>query len=181
MHGLNLIHWMQGTQCDLIKAKYEGVHHLSAGDLLRDAVKNGNTELEAIMKEGKLVPMEVTIGLLKDSMVASGAKTFLIDGFPRAVDQAAAFVSQIMECVAVLYFDCTEEAMRERLLERGKTSGRADDNEDTIVKRFRTFVEQSKAVIEEYKAKGKVFQISSMQTPEDVFAEVTGALDTVLA
>ena len=62
--------------------------HLSAGDLLRDAVKNGNTELEAIMREGKLVPMDVTIGLLKDAMIASGAKTFLIDGFPRAWDQA---------------------------------------------------------------------------------------------
>ena len=67
--------------------RYEGVKHLSAGDLLRDAVKNGNTELEAIMKEGKLVPMDVTIALLKDAMIASGAKTFLIDGFPRAWDQ----------------------------------------------------------------------------------------------
>lgn len=61
--------------------------HLSAGDLLRDAVKNGNTELEATMREGKLVSMEVTIGLLRDAMVASGGSVFLIDGFPRALDQ----------------------------------------------------------------------------------------------
>jgi len=79
----------KGTQCEKILAEYSdlGVQHLSAGDLLRDAVKNGNTELEAIMREGKLVPMDVTIGLLKDAMIASGAKTFLIDGFPRAWDQ----------------------------------------------------------------------------------------------
>ena len=79
----------KGTQCEKILVEYKdiGVQHLSAGDLLRDAVKNGNTELEAIMKEGKLVPMDVTIALLKDAMIASGAKTFLIDGFPRAWDQ----------------------------------------------------------------------------------------------
>ena len=69
--------------------------HLSAGDLLRDAVKNGNTELEAIMKEGKLVPMETTLGLLKDAMIASGGSAFLIDGFPRALDQAEAFEAQV--------------------------------------------------------------------------------------
>lgn len=63
--------------------------HLSAGDLLRDAVKNGNTELEAIMREGKLVPMDVTIALLRAAMVASGGSTFLIDGFPRALDQVS--------------------------------------------------------------------------------------------
>lgn len=172
---------MQGTQCDLIKARYAGVHHLSAGDLLRDAVRHGNTELEDIMKEGKLVPMEVTIGLLKASMLESGAKIFLIDGFPRAVEQAAAFAQQIKECTAVLSFECTEQAMRERLLERGKTSGRADDNEETIVKRFRTFVDHSKPVIEKYKVKGRVIEISSMQTPQAVFAEVCAALDPVLA
>lgn len=75
--------------------RYAGVHHFSAGDLLRAAVKDGNTELEAIMKEGKLVPMDVTIGLLKDAMVKSGGSVFLIDGFPRALDQAEAFEAQV--------------------------------------------------------------------------------------
>lgn len=79
------------------------MHHFSAGDLLRAAVKEGNTELEAIMKEGKLVPMDVTIGLLKDAMVKSGGSIFLIDGFPRALDQAEAFESQV--CYTRLPFD----------------------------------------------------------------------------
>jgi adenylate kinase len=74
---------------------------LSAGDLLRDAVKKGNAELEAIMKEGKLVPMETTIALLKDAMIASGASMFLIDGFPRALDQAEAFERQVLSDVHV--------------------------------------------------------------------------------
>ena len=69
----------------------------------------------------------------------------------QALDQAHAFEADIRPCDAVLFFDCSEEAMRARLLERGKTSGRADDNEDTIVKRFRTFVEQSQPVIDHFK------------------------------
>lgn len=76
--------------------RYPGVKHFSAGDLLRDAVKNGNTELEAIMKEGKLVPVEVTIKLLKDAMLVSEGSVFLIDGFPRAIDQADVFEKQVL-------------------------------------------------------------------------------------
>jgi adenylate kinase family enzyme len=153
---------------------------LIAGDLLREAVKNGNTELEAIMKEGKLVPMEVTIRLLKEAMIASRGKTFLIDGFPRAWDQAECFESSIQPCSAVLFFDCSEEVMRARLLKRGETSGRADDNEATIVKRFRTFVEQSKPVVDEYKTQGKCHDISAMRSPDEVFADVKSALDVLL-
>jgi UMP-CMP kinase len=81
----------------------------------------------------------------------------------------------------VLFFDCSEDAMRARLLERGKTSGRTDDNEETMVKRFRTFVEQSKPVVDEYKEKGKVFEISAEQSADDVFEEVKAAMDGVLA
>ncbi|NJR76076.1 MAG: AAA family ATPase, partial [Scytonema sp. CRU_2_7] len=103
-------------------ARYSGVCHFSAGDLLREAVKSGNTELEAIMKEGQLVPMDVTIGLLRDAMIKSGGRVFLIDGFPRAMDQAEAFEAMIQPCEAVLFFDCSEEVMRSRLLDRAKTS-----------------------------------------------------------
>jgi adenylate kinase family enzyme len=82
------------------------VQHFSAGDLLRAAVKNGNTEIEGIMKEGKLVPMETTIALLKDAMLKSDKKTFLIDGFPRALDQAHAFEKQV-RCLVCLTNQCT--------------------------------------------------------------------------
>jgi adenylate kinase len=153
---------------------------ICAGDLLRDAVKKGNKELEAIMKEGKLVPLETTVGLLRDAMVTSGGKIFLVDGFPRAADQAAAFEASVQAPEAVLFFDCSEAVMRERLLSRGKTSGRADDNEDTIVKRFHTFVEQSKPVVEAYKARKLCVEVSAMRTPVEVFADVKAALDARL-
>jgi adenylate kinase family enzyme len=151
------------------------------GDLLRDAVKKGDAQLEAIMKEGKLVPMETTIRLLKEAMTSSGGSTFLIDGFPRALDQAHAFEKSIKPSNAVLFFECSEQVMRQRLLERGKTSGRADDNEHTIVKRFRTFVEQTKPVVDEFRAVGKLYSISSERSPDDVFAEVKHAMNAILA
>ena len=76
----------KGTQCDKIKAKYQGVVHLSAGDLLRAEVASGSEvgkACDTLMKEGKLVPVEVTIQLLKNAMISSKGKIFLIDGFPR--------------------------------------------------------------------------------------------------
>jgi adenylate kinase family enzyme len=79
----------KGTQCERIKARYQGVIHLSAGDLLRDEVKSGSqvgVACDALMKEGKLVPVSVTIQLLKNAMIKSGGHAFLIDGFPRYAD-----------------------------------------------------------------------------------------------
>jgi adenylate kinase len=101
----------KGTQCDRIKARYPGVVHLSAGDLLRDEVKSGSAlgqKCGELMKEGKLVPMVVPITLLKNAMILSGGKIFLVDGFPRALDQAEAFEKDIMPCKTVIFFDCPE-------------------------------------------------------------------------
>ncbi|WIA23697.1 hypothetical protein OEZ85_000388 [Tetradesmus obliquus] len=169
----------KGTQCERIVAKY-GHTHLSAGDLLRDEVKSGSQvgkQCETIMKEGKLVPMEVTIALLRNAMVRSGAKDFLIDGFPRAMDQALAFEQMIKPCRMVLAFDCREEVMEARLLKRGETSGRSDDNAATIRKRFETFVSQSLPVISHYEQLGKCHRISAVPPPEQVFAMVCHVLE----
>eukprot|EP00798_Chlamydomonas_sp_ICE-L_P013607 gene13608-19482_t len=119
----------KGTQCDKIKATYEGVVHLSAGDLLRAEVASGSevgakcedlmkegkivpmevgAKCEALMKEGKIVPLEVTMTLLKNAMISSGGSFFLIDGFPRKLDQGQAFEETIMPSKGVLFFDCPE-------------------------------------------------------------------------
>ncbi|KAK9811876.1 hypothetical protein WJX72_011611 [[Myrmecia] bisecta] len=169
----------KGTQCERIVAKY-GYQHLSAGDLLRDEVKSGSRagkDLESIMKEGRLVPKEVTITLLKNAMIRSGKREFLIDGFPRALDQAHTFEEQIRPCETIMFFDCPAETMEERLLNRGKTSGRSDDNAETIKKRFVTFQEMSLPVIEHYEKLGKVHRLSAVPPPDQVFAEVQRVLD----
>mmetsp|Transcript_8209 Transcript_8209/g.23570 ORF Transcript_8209/g.23570 Transcript_8209/m.23570 type:complete len:1068 (-) Transcript_8209:65-3268(-) len=171
----------KGTQCERIVADF-GYKHLSAGDLLRDEVASGSEmgkECEKLMKEGKLVPVEVTISLLKAAMDKSGAEKFLIDGFPRAVEQAEAFEKQIGAPLAVIFFDCPEEEMEKRLLKRGETSGRSDDNIQTIKKRFKTFVDQSLPVVDKYDARGLAHKISAVPPPDEVYKHVKATLTKV--
>ena len=169
----------KGTQCERI-IKEHGYKHFSTGDLLRDEVKSGSPigkQCEALMKEGKLVPMDVTISLLRNAMLKSaGSKKFLIDGFPRALDQAVAFEDSIMPCSYILYFDCPLETMETRLLKRGETSGRSDDNAEAIKKRFDTFTNQSLPVVTHYQPTGKVYTMSSVPPPDEVYEEVKKAL-----
>ncbi|KAJ3038851.1 hypothetical protein HDV00_000257 [Rhizophlyctis rosea] len=165
----------KGTNCARI-AKEFNYTHLSAGDLLRAEVATGSDlgkELDLMMKEGRIVPMKVTLRLLREAMLKTDdADGFLIDGFPRQLDQAEAFEDQVAQCKFVLYFECTEQLLEQRLLERGKTSGRADDNMETIKKRFRTFVETSMPVIERYTEVGKCVKISSEPPIEEVYQNV---------
>ena len=130
------------------------------------------TMCDTLMKEGKLVPMEITVGLIKAHMKKSGGERFLVDGFPRAVDQAVLFEEKVGTCKKVLFFDCPLETMQERLLKRGETSVRAEDNIETIKKRFDTFTNQSMPVVYKYEALGKVVKVSAVSPPEEVYSHV---------
>ncbi|VEL14062.1 unnamed protein product [Protopolystoma xenopodis] len=96
--------------------------------------------------------------MLKDAMAKCIGKNcnFLIDGYPRELEQGVRFENEICPCVCMLAFDVSEEVMRQRLLKRGETSGRADDNEDTIIKRLKVFNELTKPVIDHYSERNKV-------------------------
>lgn len=168
----------KGTQCSKLVSTY-GFTHLSAGDLLRAEQDRPGSQygqlIKDYIKDGKIVPMEVTIALLenamKDTITASSnkkASRFLIDGFPRKLDQALKFEESVCAAEFVLFYDCPEATMEARLLERGKTSGRADDNEESIRKRFRTFVETSMPVVDYYEKQGRVVKIDATPTPEEV-------------
>ena len=128
------------------------------------------------MKNGQLVPISVTLTLLKNAMISSGAKDFLIDGFPRALDQAHEFEASIKPCEYVLFLECSEQEMEKRLLHRGQTSGRSDDNAETIRKRFHTFVTQSLPVIDHFDELKKCHKISSLPPPDAVFEEICKVL-----
>jgi len=84
------------------------------------------------------------------------------------MDQALIFDQTVCQSLFVLFFTCTEEVMLQRLLERGKTSGRSDDNEDSIKKRFKTFLDTSLPVVEYYKEKGKVVEVDGTKTVDEV-------------
>lgn len=92
------------------------------------------------------------------------------------MDQALHFESSVCPSEFTLFFDCPESVMQERLLSRGKTSGRADDNEESIKKRFKTFVETSMPVVEHFESKGKVERISATEGPEQVYSKVRESL-----
>jgi len=171
----------KGTQCDKIVEKY-GFTHLSSGDLLRAEVQSGSERgkiLTEIMEKGELVPLFVVLDLLAEAMLSklSGSKGFLIDGYPREVQQGKEFEAEILPCTQILYFDVSDATMTERLLNRGKSSGRVDDNEETIKKRLDTFHKHSKPVIDAYSAKCK--SIPAERDPKDIFSDVCGTLDSL--
>lgn len=134
------------------------------------------------IKEGTIVPMEVTVKLLENAMHAilssskDGTGSFLIDGFPRKMDQAIFFEETVCPSKLVLFLDCPEEEMQKRLLKRGETSGRSDDNAESIKKRFRTFVETSMPVVEHFETKGKVVKVSAIGAPDEVYNDVKKGL-----
>ncbi|VDP50509.1 unnamed protein product, partial [Soboliphyme baturini] len=157
----------KGTQCAKMVEKY-GLTHLSSGDLLRAEVESKSergTQLQSIMAAGQLVPLEVVLDLLKEAMLEKvkdkKSKGFLIDGYPREVKQGEMFESEIMDCSMVIFFDVSEDIMIQRLLGRGKTSGRVDDNMDTIKKRLDTFNKQTQPVVGYYEKKGKLVHIKA--------------------
>ncbi|KAJ6328240.1 hypothetical protein OIU76_006130 [Salix suchowensis] len=163
----------KGTQCANI-VKHFGYTHLSAGDLLRAEMKSGSengTMIQDMIKEGKIVPSEVTIKLLQKAMQDSGNDKFLIDGFPRNEENRAAFeaVTKI-EPAFVLFFDCSEEEMEKRILSRNQ--GREDDNIETIRKRFKVFLESSLPVVKYYESKGKVQKVDATKSVDEVFEVV---------
>lgn len=166
----------KGTQCARLVEDFH-FDHFSAGDLLRAEVKSGSStgvEIDRMIANGEIVPGDITISLLANAISSSTAPGILIDGFPRKLDQAGAFEKDVSDFAFVLFFDCPEEVMEERLLKRGETSGRVDDNAESIRKRFDTFVKTSMPVIEYYEAKGKVRRVDATKTPDEVYAVVKG-------
>ena len=166
----------KGTQCAKIKDEFK-YNHMSTGDVLRTVVKEkkapGWQELEADMKEGKLISSQKLISFVKVGIVASPNKKILLDGFPRNkenLDEWNKQMKDVADVVADVYFELADEVMKERLL--GRNEGRADDNEETIAKRISTFNEETKPVIEAYEKEGKVIKIDASKSVDDVFAEV---------
>lgn len=167
----------KGTQCERLVRDY-GFTHLSAGDLLRAEQDRPDSQFGNMIKEhiknGEIVPMEVTVQLLENAMTEDikekhGNGRFLIDGFPRKMDQAIKFEESVCPSKFTLFFDVPEDVMQQRLLKRGETSGRADDNEESIKKRFKTFVETSMPVVDYFKKEGKVVTIPATKGPDEVY------------
>jgi UMP-CMP kinase len=167
----------KGTQCSLLVNEYRFIH-LSAGDLLRAEMNSGSANGEMIsnmIKNGQIVPSIVTVGLLAKAMEKSGGKKFLIDGFPRNEENNGRWEAEMSDkarVALVLFFDCPEKVMEERLLKRGQSSGRSDDNIESIRKRFQTYLRSTIPIIEYYDKKGIVEKIRGDRPVEEVWEDV---------
>lgn len=169
----------KGTQCQKIVQNF-GYVHLSAGDLLREERKRPGSEfgelIENYIREGKIVPVEITCNLLENAMKDSGKEKFLIDGFPRNQNNLEGWnkaLSNKVELQFVLFFDCPLEICLERCLKRGECgSGRSDDNADSLKKRFNTYLNETKPIIDHYAKSNLVKRIDATRTESEVFSEV---------
>jgi len=172
----------KSTQCKMLVENF-GYVHLSAGDLLREesatpGSKHGDL-INKMITDGAIVPAEITIALLIQAIEKSGKEKFLIDGFPRNFENNSIFERDMLELVNIqflLYFDCPEDIMEERLLSRAGNSGRIDDNVESIRKRFAVFRQQTIPVVQHYQSKNKVVVINANQTISDVSLQLTRLL-----
>ena len=176
----------KGTQAERLVEKYQLVH-LSTGDIFRSNINEG-TDLGQLAKsyidKGALVPDEVTIGMLEAEVNSnSNAKGFIFDGFPRTSAQAEALDaflnSKGTEVSSMLALEVDENELISRLLERGKSSGRADDQDADIIKNRIQVYENETAVLKTYYAnQNKFFGIEGVGTIESITLGLCKAIDT---
>jgi len=167
----------KGTNCTRIQNDF-GYVHLSAGDLLREE-RNSGSELATMINnyivEGKIVPAEVTVRLLLKAMENSGRDKFLIDGFPRDIGNLKCWEENAahVDVDFLLFLDCPQAIMVDRLLERGKTSGRSDDNEESIKKRLITYDNSTRPIIDHFANISKCRTVDSNRGLEEVYVDVS--------
>lgn len=167
----------KGTQCTRLVERF-GLVHLSAGELLRAEVASGSElgrQIGAVIDEGKIVTSQTTVGLLRAGMAGS-AGPFLIDGFPRSLSNLEAFEAAMGPARLMLFLEASEREMEARLLKRGTSSGRSDDNLQTITKRFRTFAEETRPVVARLEEQGGLRRVDAAGGEDEVFARVCEAL-----
>lgn len=174
----------KGTQSEKIVEKY-GINHISTGDVLRTEIKNG-TELGVTAKgyidQGQLIPDELMIDILASVFDGlKNSKGVIFDGFPRTIPQAEALKKMLaergQEVSAMIDLEVPEDELMKRLINRGKESGRADDNEETIRKRLAVYHSQTAPLIDWYKEEGKHRHIKGYGVLEEIFADVCAAID----
>lgn len=176
----------KGTQAEFLINSYNLIH-LSTGDLLRNEITAGThlgMEAKAFMDKGELVPDMVVIGMIEHKLEANqDARGFIFDGFPRTVDQAKALDELLNRkktpITAMLGLEVEKQELVDRLLSRGKISGRADDQDTSIIEnRITVYNQKTSPLIEYYKAQGKYHGINGMGTIEEIAHRLEAAIQS---
>ena len=177
----------KGTQADVLKSKYQLIH-ISTGDVFRYNIKN-ETELgtlaKSYMDKGHLVPDEVTINMLNAEVEKNAdAKGFIFDGFPRTAAQAESLAGLMEEkesqINAMVALEVDDEILVGRLLERGKTSGRADDADESVIReRIAEYYRKTDILKEFYQAQNKYYGVNGVGSIEEITERLSAVLDTL--
>ncbi|MGC9151401.1 MAG: adenylate kinase [Microbacter sp.] len=176
----------KGTQSALIAKTYQ-LKHLSTGDMLRAEIA-AHSPLgqlaESYIAQGKLLPDELMIDMLKETLqhLDHNTKGLILDGFPRTTAQAEALEKLVNELhqqiLMMIEISVERSELIERLVSRGKLEGRTDDNPETIARRLEVYHQQTEPVIEFYKKAGKYFHVDGNGTIDQIFARIRAILDT---
>jgi adenylate kinase len=176
----------KGTQSSKIIDKF-GLIHLSTGDLLRAEISAGTTlglEAKKLMDQGILVPDAVVIGMIENKLNENKAATgFIFDGFPRTVAQAEALDSLLashqLSITQMIALEVAEEELTQRLLERGQSSGRPDDQNETLIrKRVQEYMEKTAPVAGYYANQGKFKGINGVGEIEVIFGQILSIIES---
>lgn len=175
----------KGTQSEKLIAAY-GLKHLSTGDLLRSEIARQTPlglEAKSIMDRGQLVPDAVVVGMISSALEANPqAKGFLFDGFPRTAAQSEALDNLLAEkntaIGVVLALDVSEEELVNRLLNRGLTSGRSDDTNESVIRaRIKEYHDKTMVVSDHYSRVNKVVHVKGEGSVDEIFALLCSEID----
>ena len=175
----------KGTQAEFVKNKYDLIH-ISTGDLFRNNISN-NTELgllaKSYMDKGELVPDEVTIKMLESEVNNHpNAKGFIFDGFPRTTVQAEILdqflITLKLSISMTIALEVDENLLIERLISRGKDSGRSDDQDRTkIQNRFDEYNKKTSPLINYYKNQNKFFDVDGVGDINEISSRIFNTID----
>jgi adenylate kinase len=175
----------KGTQADLLAARF-GIAHISSGDLLRQHVSEQTALGEAVrsyVDKGDLVPDALIMDMLRKPVVtAAQAGGYVLDGFPRTVDQARASYAVVqalgVEVQAAIHLDVPQEELVRRLLARSRGS---DDTQDVIEHRLQVYLDSTVPLLEYYAGRELVFSVDGARSPEDVHEDIVGRIQKLTA
>ncbi|MFR5856503.1 MAG: adenylate kinase family protein [Bacilli bacterium] len=197
----------KGTQSNILKEKYDYAH-ISTGDMLREAINSGSKlgmDVKNIIDKGELVSDEIIIKLVAEKLASLKGKPFILDGFPRTLNQAIALEKIIDDNYVTIYLDLSEEEAISRITGRltcscGKSYNinidslkpkivgicdacgsnlikRDDDNVDAFKIRFKTFLDNTEALLDYYNSKNKLVKIDVNRKVSDIFNDISGVVN----
>ncbi|MCJ1340999.1 hypothetical protein MMC09_006295 [Bachmanniomyces sp. S44760] len=176
----------KGTQCTHL-AEDLPVLHLSVGDLMRAECAREASKLKPLieqhMRDGTLVPDDMSIEILKDKLVdglGNGWGVFLIDGFPRNLAQARLFEGTIRKATVIFNFQCSPGTLLKRVLRRGATSGRIDDTEEIFWKRYHAGQSDEQELIRHFRSEQRLIHVDCESPLDDIYPHLKRTVEEVM-